>query len=208
MPKLFYTPTSCGAASFIAAALAGVKIDTEQVTLSDHKTASGADFYGINSKGNVPTIVLDSGVVLNEGAATLQWIADQAPGTVAPPAGSEARYEVIGALNYVASEVHTNYGPLFNPASSAEVKSAAIANLSKKFKHLSENVIGKKGAYLTSDAVTIADLYLYIVLSWSGYVGVELSPFPVVQAFYERIKAIPAVAAAHERMATSPATTV
>jgi len=77
MTKLYYTTTSCGAASFIAAVAAGVHIDTEQADISAHKTASGADFYAINPKGNVPALVLDDNTLLNEGAAVLQWIADQ-----------------------------------------------------------------------------------------------------------------------------------
>ena len=77
MTKLYYTTTSCGAASFIAAVAAGVHIDTEQADIRAHKTASGADFYAINPKGNVPALVLDDNTLLNEGAAVLQWIADQ-----------------------------------------------------------------------------------------------------------------------------------
>jgi glutathione S-transferase len=77
MPKLYYTPTSCGAASFIAAATAGVNLDVEQVNLREHKTNSGEDYYKINPKGNVPGLVLDDGTLLNEGSAVLQWIADQ-----------------------------------------------------------------------------------------------------------------------------------
>ena len=77
MPKLYYTPTSCGAASFIAAYTAGVNLDVEQVSLQDHKTSSGNDFYAINVKGNVPALVLEDGTLLNEGSAVLQYIADQ-----------------------------------------------------------------------------------------------------------------------------------
>lgn len=95
-------------------------------------------------------------MVLNEGAATLQYIADQAPGTVAPVAGTEARYEVIGALNYVGTELHANFGPLFNPANSDATKEGAKANLAKKFEYLSANVLGKKGPYLTGSTLTIA----------------------------------------------------
>jgi len=208
MPKLYYSPTSCAAASFIAAYIAGVAIETELVNVSTHTTASGVDFYTINPKGNVPTIVLDSGVVLSEGAATLQWIADQNPNTVAPAAGTDARYEVIGALNYIASEVHSNFGPLFNPANSDEVKAVAKTNLGKKFSYLSDHVIGKQGKYLTSDQLTIADIYLYIVLSWHPYVGVDISSYPIIANFYETVKALPEVVAAHERIGTSPATAV
>lgn len=77
MTKLYYTTTSCGAASFIAAVAAGVHIDAEQADIKTHTTSSGKDFYAINPKGNVPALVLDDGTVLNEGAAVLQWIADQ-----------------------------------------------------------------------------------------------------------------------------------
>ena len=202
MPKLYYTPSSCGAATFLAANIAGVSIECEQVTLNDHKTASGADFYAINPKGNVPTIVLDDGTVLNEGAATLAWVADQAPGKVAPENGTSGRYLVISSLNYVASEVHANFGPLFYP-NSDEVKAAAKANLAKKFDHLIK-VLGDK-PYLTGESLTVADLYLYIVLSWCGYVAVELPG--ALTFWYEKVKALPEVAAGHAHMGTSPATT-
>ena len=79
MTKLYYTSTSCGAASFIAAFTAGITIDAEQVDIRTHLTASGADFYAINPKGNVPTLVLDDGTVLNENTAILQFIADLVP---------------------------------------------------------------------------------------------------------------------------------
>ena len=78
--RLYYTPTSCGAASFISAFVAGVNIETEQINLSTHKTASNVDFYTINPKGNVPCIVLDDGTILNENAATLQYIASLVSG--------------------------------------------------------------------------------------------------------------------------------
>jgi hypothetical protein len=77
MTKLYCTFTSCGAASFIAARVAGVTIDVESVNIGTHVTASGVDYYSINPKGNVPCLVLDDGTMLNEGAAVLQYITDQ-----------------------------------------------------------------------------------------------------------------------------------
>jgi len=76
MPKLYYTPVSCGAASFIAAFTAGLNLQTEQVNLKDHVTSSGQNFFEVNPKGNVPALVLDDGTLLNEGASVLQFIAD------------------------------------------------------------------------------------------------------------------------------------
>ena len=205
MTKLYYTATSCGAASFIAAVAAGVKIDAEQVDIGTHKTASGADFYAINSKGNVPALVLDDGTVLNEGAAVLQYIADQAPGTVAANNGTSERYLLQAALNYTASEVHANFGPLFGPAT-PEVKAAQIEKLNKKFTYIQDHML--KGDFLVGDKFSIADSYLYIVLGWGRYVGVDISGHPALKAYWERIDQLPVVVQAHAKMATNPASTL
>ena len=202
MTKLYYTPTSCGAASFIAALTAGVNLQTEQVDLSTHKTSSGADFYAINPKGNVPALVLDDGTVLNEGAAVLQWIADQAPGKVAPQNGSSARYLVQNALNYIASEVHPNIGGLFFP-NADHIKDFIKTKGHAKLTYLENTFIADKH-FLVGDSFTIADSYLYIVLSWAPYVGVDLAPFPKVKAYFDRIGGLENVKAAHARMATNP----
>ena len=143
--------------------------------------------------------------VLNEGAATLSWIGDQAPESgILPALGDSKRYLTIGALNYVASEVHSNFGPLFGP-NSDEIKAKAKDNLQKKFEYLNKNL---KGGYLAgTDKATIADFYLYIVLSWSGYVGVDYSAFEEVVAYFDKMKSLPNVVSAHEKIATNPATT-
>jgi len=178
------------------------------VDLATHKTASGVDFYTINPKGNVPTLVLDDGTILNEGAATLQWIADQKPGTVAPAAGTTARYVNIAALNYVASEAHPGIGGLFNPTlkENAEAKAYVTAGANKKLEYL--NKVFATEQFLGGSATpTIADFYLYIVLSWTGYVGLNLDAYANVKAYFEKIKALPAVASAHALIAKSPAST-
>jgi len=122
MVKLYYTSSSCGASNFIAAFVAGVTIDCESVDLSTHLTASGVDFYTINPKGNVPCLVLDDGKILNENAATLQYIADLAPGKVAPVVGTVDRAVLQNALSYISGELHGSIGPLFNPSISADVR--------------------------------------------------------------------------------------
>ncbi len=204
MTKLYYTPTSCGAASFIAAFSAGVQLDAEQVDLRTHKTTSGADYYAINPKGNVPGLVLQDGTVLNEGAAVLQWIADQAPGKVAPEHGTTGRYLVQNTLNYIASEVHPSIGGLFAP-NSDEVKAYIKSRAAVKLAYLENTLIGNNN-FVVGDSFTIADSYLYIVLSWTGYVGIDLTPFPKVKAYFERIGGLENVKAAHARIATNPAT--
>eukprot|EP00599_Poterioochromonas_sp_BG-1_P009409 CAMPEP_0173152726 /NCGR_PEP_ID=MMETSP1105-20130129/12416_1 /TAXON_ID=2985 /ORGANISM="Ochromonas sp., Strain BG-1" /LENGTH=206 /DNA_ID=CAMNT_0014068485 /DNA_START=68 /DNA_END=688 /DNA_ORIENTATION=+ len=204
MPKLYYTPTSCGAASFIAAYAAKVNIQVEQADIRTKKTNSGADFLAINPKGNVPALVLDDGTLLNEGSAVLQWIADQAPNTVAPANGTTERYLVQNALNYIASEVHPSIGGLFYP-NSEEIKDSIRARGQQKLTYLENNLIADR-QFLVGNSFTIADSYLYIVLSWSGYVGVDLTPFPRVKAYFERIGNLPVVKEAHARIAENPST--
>lgn len=204
MPKLYYTPTSCGAASFIAAQFAHVNLEVEQVALATHTTTSGIDFYTINPKGNVPALVLDDGTVLNENAAVLQYIADLGPeGKVAPVYGSTERYQVQNTLNYIASEIHGAMGPLFYPVSE-NVKDWTRTNLLRKFHFLEENIIGNR-TFVVGNSFTIADSYLYIVLSWLPYVNIDLLPtYPKMKAYYDRIAAMEEVQAAHARIAQNP----
>ena len=206
MPKLYYTSTSCGAANFITARIGGLNIACEQVTLATHLTDSGANFYDINPKGNVPTVVLDDGAILNENSATLQFLADQDPNHALLPFTGNGRYEVINALGYVNSEYHKAVGPLFNPSLSAEVKNYVLANLAAKLSHLDTVLLAGK-EYLAGGRLSIADLYLYICLTWSPYVNADLSPYPNVAAFVQRIGGLPAIQDAHAVMATKPATT-
>lgn len=206
MPKLYYSPISCGAASFISALTAGVNLECEQIDLQSHRTDSGVDFYTINPKGNVPTIVLDDGLVLNENAATLQWIADQAPGTVAPDPGTPARYELIDALSYISSEFHGILANLFRPLS-PEVDGFFREKLAKKLTYIEQTLLGDK-QFLVDNRFTVADAYLYICLTWAPYVKMDLSAYPRIQAFVERIGALENVKAAHARMATKPATVI
>lgn len=130
LSDLYYTPTSCGAASYIAAhkaELLGGKLNAYQVDLQTHKVTTGPhagkDFYAINPKGNVPAIVVDDDTVLNENASTLQWIADQNPNAeLAPPNGSLQRYVLQSKLSFISSEVHASVAPLFHASLSSEMK--------------------------------------------------------------------------------------
>ena len=122
-------------------------------------TETGADYYQINKKGNVPALVLEDGTVLNEGAATLQWLGDQNAGAKLVPAnGTTARYVLINTLNYLASEVHASYGPLFGPGSD-EFKAAQRTKLATKFKFVEENILGGN-KFLGGDDFDVASSYL------------------------------------------------
>ena len=135
--KLFYSPGACSLSPHIVLLEAGLPFTLEKVNLKTKTTEKGLDFSTINSKGGVPALQLDDGRVLTEGPAVVQYLADQKPESgLAPRAGSFERYQLMEILNYITSEVHKNFSPLFNPEAAPEVKKMALANLEKKFQWL------------------------------------------------------------------------
>lgn len=193
--KLYYSPGACSLSPHIVLNETGLPYTVEKVDLKTKKTEKGADFSAINSKGTVPTLVLDDGHVLTEGAAIVQYIADQKPESgLAPRAGTLERYQLMELLNYIATEVHKNFGPMFNPKASDEWRAAAVANLETKFNWLSGFLGDKK--FLMGDTFGVADAYLFTVLSWTGHVKIDLSKWPKLAAYVARVAARPKVQAA------------
>lgn len=189
--KLFYSPGACSLATHIALFESGLDFSAERVDLKTKQTASGADFRAINPKGYVPALQLADGTVLTEGPALLQYVADQVPAAkLAPAFGEVARYQLIGWLNFIGTEVHKQFSPLFNPAASEEAKSNARLAIANRLGHLSNTLESRD--YLMG-SYTVADAYLFVVLSWSGHVNVSLADWPVLQAYLGRIAARPAV---------------
>jgi len=208
MVKLFYTPTSCGAASFISAHAIGLNLDCEQVNIQTHKTSSGLDFYSINPKGNVPCLILDDGTILNENVACLQYIADQvsvlSTNKIAPLNGTQDRYILMNCLSFIASELHTSIGGLF--AKNSEEITGFIRNKVSMKLTFVENVLlkGGKDFLVWSDTASIADFYLYVILSWCPGLNVSLSSYPRCQAFFDRMASSNIVKEAQIKMSTNP----
>ncbi len=195
--KLYYAPGACSLASHLALIEAGLSFSIDKTDVRNKKTSTGEDFFALTGgKGYVPALQLDDGTVLCEGVAILQYIADQAPAAgLAPANGTLSRYQLQEWLNYVATEVHKNYGPLFNPAASAEMKDAAKANLAKRFDWLSEKLTGRD--FLMGTQFSVADAYLAVVLGWTRVVGIDLAGTHAVLAAYQaRVMSRPAAQAA------------
>ncbi len=193
--KLYYSPGACSLSPHIALHEAGLKFEAVLASTKTHKLADGTDFYTINPKGYVPLLELDDGQRLSEGPAIVQYIADQAPASgLAPAAGTMARYRLIEWLNFISTELHKGFSPLFNPAMVEDAKPIFRARLVDRFKYVNERLEGK--AYLSGDTFTVADGYLFTVTNWCQYVGVDISGFAHLGAFMARVAARPAVQAA------------
>ncbi len=194
--KLYYAPGACSLSPHISLREAGVSFDLERVDLASRKTASGEDFSKINPKGYVPALRLDDGEVLTEGAVMVQFIADKYPAAgLAPVNGTLERVRLQEHLNFIASELHKAFSPLFNPSTSGEAKQAAVASIARRLDHF-ERVLGDGRLYLLGERFSVADAYLFTVASWAGPTGIGLDRWPKVAAFVARVAARPSAQAA------------
>ncbi|MEO8756116.1 MAG: glutathione transferase GstA, partial [Casimicrobiaceae bacterium] len=160
MLKLYYSPGACSLASHIALNEAGLAYEAVKVNLGTKQAANGADYLAVNAKGYVPALVLDDGGVLTESAVVLQFIADQNPGSgLAPAHGTFARYRLAEWLNFIATEIHKGFGPLWNAANTDAVKDAARKSLFGKFDYVDKRLASTP--YLMGDTFTVADAYLF-----------------------------------------------
>ena len=196
--KLYYIPSACSFSPHIVASELGLSIELVKVDTVAKRTEHGEDFLVINPKGLVPALQLDDGTVLTEGPAVVQYLADLKPDAqLAPANGNLARYRLQEMLGYINSELHQSYMPLFNPASSDEVRSGRMAYLKRQY-GLIEAVLGRT-PFLLGDRFTVTDAYLFVVTRWAEFVKLDLSAFPNLLAFQARIAARPAVRAAMRR---------
>lgn len=190
--KLYFSPGACSLSPHIVLHEAGLAHTIEKVDLATKQTANGKDFRTINSKGYVPALETDSGAILTEGPAIVQYLADQAPDKLLAPAhGTIERYQMMSWLNFIGTEIHKNYSPMFKPTSTDEIKDLARSNLAQRYAYINTMLEGRD--YLGGERFSVADVYLFVVTNWAGKVNVDLSAFPNLQAFQKRIASRPAV---------------
>jgi glutathione S-transferase len=190
--KLYFAPGACSLSPHIVLEEAGIAAETEQVNNQEKKTKSGTDYWTINPKGQVPALQLDNGDMLTEGPVIVQYLADQKPGSgLVPPAGSIERYRVQEWLNFITSELHKSFGPIFRPTTPDAFKDLSKENLGKRLAWLDKQLAGKQ--YLMGDKFTVADAYLFTMLSWADRMKFDLSAMPNLLAYKDRVAARPKV---------------
>ncbi len=190
--KLYYSPGACSLSPHIALREAGLAFDLVKVDTKTHRYDGGGDFYSVNAKGYVPVLELDGGERLTEGPAIVQYIADLKPESgLAPGAGTIERVRLQEWLNFLTSEIHKGFSPLFSPETPEDYKPIARKRLAGRFDWLSKELQGRE--YLLGDRFTVADGYLFVLLGWTGFVGMKLEDWPVLKAWRENIAKRPAV---------------
>jgi len=190
--KLYFAPGACSLSPHIVLREAGLNFELEQVNNQEKKTKSGQDFWAVNPKGQVPVLELDNGEKLTEGPIVVQYLADQKPAAgLLPAAGSMDRYRVQEWLNFITSELHKSFGPIFRPTTPEEFKKISKENLGKRFDYLDKHLASRH--YLMGDKFTVADAYLFTVLRWTARIQMDLGKWPNLKAYIDRVAARPKV---------------
>jgi len=185
--KLYYKAGACSLASHIVLREIGKAFEFESVDTDTQKTETGADFTQINPKGYVPVLQLDDGEIITEGAAILQYLADQNPETgLAPKSGTLQRARLQEYLNYISSELHKAFAPFFSSSSSDEDKQAATTSIKSKMNYF-ESLFSDGRKYLLGDSFSVSDAYLFVVSGWARPTGIGLEQWPYMRAFSTRV---------------------
>ncbi|MEP2717316.1 glutathione transferase GstA [Pseudophaeobacter sp.] len=194
--KLYYKPGACSLASHIALIETGHALEIEAVDTDAHQTETGVDYHTINPKGYVPALEMDDGSVLTEGPAILQYIADSNPEAgLAPVAGTMARVRMQEQLNWVGTELHKAFGPLFRANASASDKEVARTAVAGKF-DLIEAQLEDGREWLVADQFSVADAYLFVVANWANFTGIGIEQWPYLKTFVDRSASRPTIQAA------------
>lgn len=193
--KLYFAPGTCALNPHIVIAELGLQAELIKTDIRTKKLADGSDFRAINPLGYVPVLQVASGLVLTEGPAITQYLADLKPESgLAPANGTDERYALQQWLNFISTEVHKGFSPLFNPALADDAKAVAREILAARLTFLEERLAGKD--FLLFDRFTIADSYLFTVLRWTAFTGIDITQWPNLDRYVAQLRARPSVIAA------------
>jgi glutathione S-transferase len=190
--KLYYSPGACSLSPHIALLEAGLPFDLEKVDLRAKKLDNGDDYLKVNPKGQVPALALDSGEIVTEGPVIVQMIADKVSAkNLAPARDSAERYKLLEWLNYITTELHKNFGPMFSPVLADDAKAFFKDRVMGKLKYIDSQLAGRD--FLMGKQFTVADGYLFTMLTWADRMKFDLSGLPNLVAYKARVAARPKV---------------
>ncbi|MGH6706418.1 MAG: glutathione transferase GstA [Sphingomicrobium sp.] len=188
--KLYYSPGACSQAPHIILHEAGLDHDAERVDLKEKRTETGKDYLAVNPKGAVPALELDDGEILTENAVVLQYLGDRSGSGLIPPPGDFSRYRVLEWLNFITTELHKSFGPLFSPDAGHETKDFFKKLIAKKLDYVEERL--GDGPFLMGKTLTLPDAYLFVMTSWTDKI-IGLDRWPNLTAFRNRMLERPSV---------------
>lgn len=195
--KLYLTPHACSLAVDIVARELEIPLDLEWVDVRAKRLRDGSNYFAVNPKGQVPTLELPDGQYLTEGPVIVQYLADLRPGTgLLAPATTLDRYRVLEWLNFISSELHKGFTPLFRATTPDEYRAIARQNLHGRLQWLNEQLADRD--FLTGPTFTVADAYCYTIVMWTKLHDIDLAPWPHLKAYVGRVASRPSVKAAEQ----------
>lgn len=190
--KLYFSPGACSLAAHITLRELGANFEMEKVDLAKHQTSSGEDYTRINPKGYVPALEIDDGSVLTEAGVIVQYLADQKPESgLAPELGTMERYRLMEWLNFISTEIHKTFTPLFKPDTPEASQEKAKTQLADRFDYVEGRLAGRP--WLMGDKFTVADVYLFTIVNWTNFKNIDISKWPNLKDFMGRAAARPKV---------------
>jgi glutathione S-transferase len=195
MHTLYYAPGACSLSPNIVLREAGLEFDLRKVSTKTKEIEGGGDFRTVNPLGYVPALKLPDGSVMTEGPVIVQYIADQVPEKLLAPAnGTPGRYQLQSLLNFIGTELHKSFSPLFNPAMGEDAKAIFRGRIGDRFKWVNQQLENKD--WLLGSQFSVADAYLFTVSNWAKPMGISLDGLDNLLAFRKRMSERPAVQAA------------
>jgi glutathione S-transferase len=195
--KLYLTPHACSLAVDIVARELGIPLALEWVDVRAKRLRDGSDYYKVNPKGQVPTLELDDGQRLTEGPVIVQYLADRKLGSpLLAPAGTLERYRILEWMNFIGSELHKGFTPLFRPTTPPEYRTIARQNLQMRLQWVNDQLAGRE--FLTGPTFTVADAYCYTIVMWTKLHDIDMAPWPHLRAYVARVASRPSVKAAEQ----------
>ena len=193
--KLYYRPYTCSLSPHIVLRELDFEFELIKVDKDTRQTSDGRDFNAINPKGYVAALQLDDGQILTEGPAIVQYLADLRPEkNLAPPSGTWERIRLQEWLNFVTSEIHAGSAPLFNEALPEQAKEFFRDKLFNRFAILEATL--EQQDYLLGASFSVADAYLFTVLSWCRFFNIDLSRWPAISAYIVKLRKRPSIQSA------------
>jgi len=191
--KLYYSPGACSLSPHIALREAGIEPELVRVDLATKKLADGSDYLAINPKGYVPALQLDDGTLLTEGPAILLYIVQNLARTPLGPKEGMGLVRLVEWLNFISTEIHKGFSPLFKPNCPQEWKAVAKETLLKRLQWVDGQLAQRP--WLLGEEFSVADIYLYVCARWTAFVQIDLGQFPALARFVEKMAQRPAVQA-------------
>jgi len=190
MLVLYYSPGACSQAPHILLHETGIEHDAKRVHLKSKALDDGSPYLQINPKGSVPALQLEDGEVLTENAVVLQYLGDLAGTDLLPPLGDFRRYRVLEMVNFITTELHKSFSPLFDRNAGEETKRYFRTHLVQRLDYV-ERRLGS-GPFVMGDTLTLPDPYLFVISGWAD-LTIGLTNWPNIAAFRTRMLERPSV---------------